>query len=188
METKVISERIVFNDKLVIEEGHLKNTSNNKEYVRLRLNRQDAAVVFIYNRETDKVVLVKQFRYALSAKVKEPILELMAGKVDEGEEPMDTAIREAYEECGYEIKKSTIQHLSSFFASPGYTSEMFHLYYAEVKNEDKVAEGGGLEEENESIEVAEISSAHFFELLNNNKIVDAKTVVGGLLIKQRKLI
>ena len=184
---KLLSERTVFSDIFHLEEGRIQYTDEagkpHKEFSRLRLNRQNASAVFIYNQETKKVVLVRQFRYAIAAKSPEPILEIMAGRISVGEDPLETALRESIEECGYRIRKENIQLLSSFFASPGYSSEKFFLYYATVTNADKVALGGGLEDEDEYIEVVEMTYPDFFKLLDENKIEDAKTLMAGLYVR-----
>lgn len=155
----IIREKIVFSSSMVIEEGTIEQSlpgQDNRQFPRLRVNRQDASTIFIHNTERHTVVLVKQFRYAISSKVKAPVLELVAGKVDEGEEPLQAAIREAEEECGYRIRPENIRLTASFFVSPGYTSERFFLYHATVTNADKVSAGGGLEQENEYLEVIEM--------------------------------
>jgi len=69
--------------------------------------------------------------------------------------------------------------LLSCFSSPGYSSERFFIYYAEVKDADKVAQGGGLKNEHESIEVVELDIATFKKKLVTGKIRDAKTCIAG---------
>lgn len=178
---KILKEKIVFDDKLIIEKAEIGNDDNNT-FSRLRINRADASAVLILNTETDKIILTKQFRYAISSKVKEPILEIVAGRIDEGEEPLETAIREAEEEVGYRINPENIKLLISCFCSPGYTSELFYIYYATVTNADKVSEGGGLKNENEYISVIEINQLEFKKLITTGAIKDAKTYIAGLYL------
>jgi ADP-ribose pyrophosphatase len=178
---KVLNEKIIFNDKMIIEKAEIKDENDNN-FFRLRLKRADASAVLILNTDTDKIILTKQFRYAISLKTKEPILEIVAGKIDEGEEPLQTAIREIEEEVGYRIKPKNIQLLVSCFASPGYSSECFYIYYATVTNADKVSEGGGLKNENEYISVIEMNKHEFNSLIKNGKIKDAKTYIAGLYL------
>jgi nudix-type nucleoside diphosphatase (YffH/AdpP family) len=180
--TKILNEKIVFTDKLVIEKGEL--SDGKKTFSRLRINRPDACVVFILNTETQKVILIKQFRYAIASKTSAPIYEIVAGKLDHGEKPLGAAIRETEEETGYRISPSNIQFLISCFVSPGYTSEKFHLYYATVTNEDKKSKGGGLENENESIEVIEMDRKDFYNLIDEGKIEDAKTYLAALMARK----
>ncbi|MES2139707.1 MAG: NUDIX hydrolase [Bacteroidota bacterium] len=178
---KILKENIIFNDLLIIEKAEISDEHDNN-FSRLRLKRQDASAVLILNTETDKIILTKQFRYAISSKIKEQILEIVAGKIDEGEKPLQAAIREVEEEVGYRIKPENIQLLVSCFASPGYSSECFYIYYATVTNVDKISEGGGLETENEYISVVELSSVEFKSLIKTGNIKDAKTYIAGLYL------
>jgi ADP-ribose pyrophosphatase len=177
---KIIKEKKVFNDKLIIEEGTLMDDSN-KKFTKLRLNREDASAVLIVNTESNNVVLTKQFRYAISAKTSKHILEIVAGKIDKDEKPLKTAIREAEEETGYKIKPKNIKLLAKCFVTPGYSSERFYIYYAHVTNSDKVSKGGGLQSENEQIEVVELSFNDFKNRIEETRIDDAKTYIAGLL-------
>lgn len=184
--TEIISEKILYSQHMEIEEGTIRQSGPGGKtgtYTRWRLNRQDAAVVLIHNTEKDTIVLVKQFRYAIAGKVKEPILELVAGKIDEGEQPLEAAIREAQEECGYRIRPGNIRLLSSFFVSPGYTSEKFYLFHATVSNADHVSHGGGLEEENEYLDVVEIAYDRFKQMAAANELEDGKTLMAALYLR-----
>lgn len=178
---KILKEEIIFNDRLIIEKAEISDEHNNN-FSRLRLKREDASAVLILNTETDKIILTKQFRYAISSKIKEPILEIVAGRIDEGEEPLQTAIREVEEEVGYRIASENIKLLVSCFASPGYSSECFYIYYATVTNANKISEGGGLETENEYISVVEMDSKEFKSLIKTGNIKDAKTYIAGLYL------
>jgi len=175
---EIVKEKIVFNDKLVIEEGKL--SAKGKTFSRLKVNRENASAVLILNTDTNKVILTKQFRYAIASKVAEPILEIVAGKADGDEDPFQTARREAEEEVGYRISEANTKLLLSCFPTPGYSSEQFFVYYATVTNADKVSEGGGLEEENESIEVVEMPLDKFINLIRDGMIKDAKTYIAGM--------
>ena len=179
-------EKCIYDNHFVIDEAviaHTDNHGNTATFKRMKLQRQDAAVVFVYNTESRKVILTRQFRYAIAAKTKAPILEIVAGKVDGEEEPVQTAFREVEEEVGYRVKKENMQFICSFFASPGYSSEKFHFYHATVKNEDKGSRGGGLKQENEYIEIVEMDYNAFIQLVDENQIEDAKTLIAALHIK-----
>lgn len=177
---KIIKEKKVFEDKLIIEEATLSDDSN-KTFTKLRLKREDASAVLLVNTESGKVILTKQFRYAISSKTSKQIVEIVAGKIDKGEEPLETAIRETEEEVGYKIKPENIKLLGKCFASPGYSSECFFIYYAHVTNADKVSKGGGLESEKEYIEIVELTIDEFKNQIKEGRIEDAKTYIAGLL-------
>jgi len=173
-----IKSNIVYGGKLIIEQAEF--TQQGKEFKRERIKRADASAVLILNTDINKIILTRQFRYPISDKIKEPILEILAGKIDAGEEPLEAAIREAEEETGYRIKKDHIQLLVSCFSTPGYSSEKFYIYYATVTHSDKISIGGGLETENETIEVIELEADEFIDLIKTARIKDAKTYIAGL--------
>ncbi|MFH1319542.1 MAG: NUDIX hydrolase [Bacteroidota bacterium] len=189
---EIKEEKRIFDNYFKVDEALVKHTSKEgkvTEFSKMKLIRKDASAVFIYNEETGKVIFVKQYRYAIANHVSEPVLEIAAGTIDEGELPLETAKREVLEECGYKVKDENIHLTSSFFVTPGYSSEVIYLYHATVTNEDKIHEGGGNETENENIEVVEIDYPEFLELLNNNKIDDGKTLIASLFasVKLHKL-
>jgi nudix-type nucleoside diphosphatase (YffH/AdpP family) len=175
---KIEKETIVFNGKLIVEKGDI--SYQHKKFSRLRVKREDAAAVLILNVDSNKIILVQQFRYAVASKITEQILEIPAGKVDKDETPLTTALRETEEETGYRIKPTHIKFLISCFPSPGYSSERFFLYYATVTNEDKVSKGGGLKNENEFIETVEVDVNQFTHHIKNGDIKDAKTYLAAL--------
>lgn len=174
----VSNRTIVFNKHLRIEEADITDTHNT--YKRERVNREDAVAVLVRNTETNNMILTRQFRYAVYDKVNENIIEVMAGKIEE-EEPLHTAIREAEEEIGYRIRPENIRLLTTCFPTPGYSTERYFIYSATVTNADKVREGGGLEEENEYIEIVEMEPEEFYRMLDSGEILDAKTYIAGLL-------
>ncbi len=177
-EFKVVHEKNVFNKALVIREGEISDGSDT--FSKLGVDREDAAAVFILNTDTNKVILTRQFRYPLTFKTSQSILEIVAGKIEGNEEPLAAAIREAEEETGYRINIGKIQLLFSCFATPGYSAERFFIYHATVTNADKISKGGGKEDENEHIEVVEMDKDEFDKLIQNGIIQDAKTYLAGL--------
>jgi nudix-type nucleoside diphosphatase (YffH/AdpP family) len=175
---KIIKEKIVFDKKLVVEEAKI--VSGKNKFSRQRLNSQDAVAVLVLNNDTKKIILTRQFRYAIAGKSGENIIEIVAGKIEGHDTPEKTAIRECEEEIGYRIRKNQLRFLSLCFSSPGYTSEQFYIYFATVKNSDKVSKGGGLAEENENIEVVEMDVDQFKNQITNGEVKDAKTYIAGL--------
>jgi nudix-type nucleoside diphosphatase (YffH/AdpP family) len=178
----IVKKEVVFDKNLVIEELQLK--TGNKKFTKQRLKRQDAAVVLLLNTDSDKIVLVKQFRYAIASKTREHIMEIVAGKVDVGEKPIDAAMREVKEETGYKMKKKNIKLMLECFSSPGYSSERFLIYYATVTNADKVSNGGGLKKENEYVNIVEMKRKKFFRKIRKTQFKDAKTYIAGLFALQ----
>jgi ADP-ribose pyrophosphatase len=179
-----IAEKRDYDKYLKIEEGTFKETSDSGEevtYTRYALNRPDAVAVLVYNADTDEVVLVKQHRYPVEVhgSVDGNLYEIVAGKMDEGEDPRETALREVKEEIGYDIKEGKILFVSEYFPSPGYSTEKIYLYAATVTGEDKTSEGGGVEGEHENIDIHSIPAPQFFDMIASGEIIDGKTIMGA---------
>ncbi|SFD43265.1 gamma-glutamylcyclotransferase [Roseivivax sediminis] len=111
----------------------------------------DAALVLPYDPATDRVLLIEQLRYGplLRDDPTPWMLEPVAGLVDAGEDPADTARREAAEEARLTLKG--LEPMLRFYASPGYTSEYFHCFLglADLSAHDGTL--AGLDAENEDI-------------------------------------
>ncbi len=182
MQMQTENEKVVFKGKLTIEEATIR--SGDKKFTRQRLKREDAVAVLLLNTDTNKIILTQQFRYPLAGREEQDLPEIVAGKIDQGEEPLQTALRETEEEVGYRVQPENMRYLLSCYSSPGYTTEKFYIYYATVKNTDRLSEGGGLEEENEYIRTIETDLVDFMDMLRSAQIKDAKTWIAGLYLFQ----
>lgn len=179
-----IAEKRDYDKYLKIEEGIFKETSDSGEevtYTRYALNRPDAVAVLVYNADTDEVVLVKQHRYPVEVhgSVDGNLYEIVAGKMDEGEDPKETAVREIKEEIGYDVGFDKLIFLSEYFPSPGYSSEKIYLYAVSVTSADKTSAGGGVEGEHENIDIHNIPASDFFNMVASGEIIDGKTIMGA---------
>jgi ADP-ribose pyrophosphatase len=115
-----------------------------------------------------KIIFVKQFRYPFQSEV----LELPAGKLDEGEDPELCAVRELEEETGF--KPGTVKKLGAIYTSPGFCTEILHIYLTE-----DLTEGSHNREEGEvDMEVLELSLEEIEEKIAAGEIVDSKTICG----------
>lgn len=177
---QIIKEETLLREGLLVEKATVRDDDKNT-FPRFRVNRPDVAAVLLYNTDTQKIILTRQFRYAVSAKQPESILEIVAGRMDAGETPEAAAIRETEEEAGYSVQPKNLLLLVSCFASPGYSSERLNIYYATVTDADKLANGGGgLKNEHEHIELVEFTPAEFRKMLEEGQLQDAKTYIAGL--------
>jgi ADP-ribose pyrophosphatase len=151
-----------------------------QDQVRWSFERGDSVAVLVHRRDTDTIVLTRQFRYSVLASADEQsdgmILELPAGMVEDGEPPHKTATREVAEELGYALK--ALEHIATFFVSPGGTSERVIVFYATVEGEPRAA-GGGLPAEGEDIEVVSLKAGDFIAKVYSNEIRDGKTLLAG---------
>jgi nudix-type nucleoside diphosphatase (YffH/AdpP family) len=150
---------------------------------RLSFERGDSAAVLLAITDVDRMVLVNQFKFPTFGKGPGWILETVAGVIDQGEDPADCAAREAAEETGYVVRH--IEPISTFYVSPGGSSERIFLYYAEALTTDRLSEGGGLASEHEDVQVVQLSPAEVFEMLDAGEIHDAKTIIAIQWLRQR---
>ncbi|SIT00137.1 nudix-type nucleoside diphosphatase, YffH/AdpP family [Roseivivax lentus] len=111
----------------------------------------DAALVLPYDPATDQVLLIEQFRYGpLMRDDPQPwVLEPIAGLVDAGEDPAETARREAVEEAHLEL--SEVRPMLKVYASPGYSTEYFHCFLGLADLSGRDVHHAGLDDENEDI-------------------------------------
>ncbi len=127
--------------------------------------------VAIIPRDGERILLVRQPREAVG---EEALLELPAGKLDQGEDPLATAKRELAEEIGKGARSWTA--VKSFYTSPGFTDEECHIYLAEDLY-DEEAEA----EEDERIEVEELPLERLDEAIEECR--DSKTLIGLLWLR-----
>ncbi len=162
----------------------LYNGEMSRELTRLNFNRGDSVAALIHQTDDDTLILTEQFRYPAYVKGEGWLVEVPAGTVEEGEEPVETMHRELEEEIGY--RTDEFRHIHTFFVSPGGTSERIHLFYARVESEDKISKGGGVPLEGEDIRALIISVDDALEMLEEGKIMDAKTLIALQWLKYHR--
>jgi ADP-ribose pyrophosphatase len=150
---------------------------------RLSFERGDSVAALLWNRESQKLILTYQFRYPTYEKGHGWITEVVAGVLGKDEEPEGAIRKEILEETGYDAK--VIDYISTFYVSPGGSSERIILYSVEVTNKDKVSEGGGNASEHEDIQVKEYSWDEIQQMLETGKIIDAKTIIALMWFQKR---
>ncbi|MGD2085435.1 MAG: NUDIX hydrolase [Candidatus Aminicenantes bacterium] len=186
---EVQRKKRVFDDFFKIEEAVVRfeqfNGQMSPPVRRLNFERGDAAAVLIFNKETNNVILVNQFRYPTYEKSGGWLREIVAGMLDKNETPEECIRREVKEETGYQVEHLTPIH--TFYTTPGGSSERIFLYYAEITNSDRVSYGGGAETEHEDIQIVEFSLPDLWEALDSGKIMDAKTLVALFWFKNRSV-
>jgi len=123
--------------------------------------------------EKEKFALVFQYRFPPKRK----IWEIPAGKLEEGEDPVDAAKRELLEETGYLAKN--LKKVAEFFVSPGYSPEYMYLFFA--KNLKKGRQKFSSDEKIEKVKI--FSLKEILKMIENKKIVDVKTILAILLYK-----
>lgn len=152
-EGKIISLQV---DTVMLPDGKLAT----REVVR---HPGAVAVLAIHN---DKMLVVDQYRQPLGRCE----VEIPAGKLERGEDPLEAAKRELQEETGYSC--GSIRKLRSFYTSPGFADEIIHLYLAEDLT------GGDMKpDEDEFLEMSEITLEEAYRLIDEERISDAKTIL-----------
>lgn len=162
LEEKRIKSKTLYNGrilKLNVDDVQLPDGSKSiREYV---VHSGGAAVLLV---KDEKVLLVKQYRYAYG----KAIYEIPAGKLNEGEEGGIAAARELEEETGY---RAELVHYLDLYPSPGYTNEIIHIYFA--KNYEFV---GQKLDEGEFLNCEFVDLEEVLKLIEAGEICDAKTV------------
>lgn len=135
-----------------------------REYI-----RHSGAVMIIAQPDPDHIILERQFRYPLARH----FIELPAGKIDIGEDPLATAQRELREECGYAAAHWC--RLATLHPCIGYSDERVELFLAQ-----ELTPVGSALDEGEFLEVLTVSLDAALAWVRDGTITEAKAVIGLL--------
>jgi ADP-ribose pyrophosphatase len=120
--------------------------------------------------ENREAYFVRQYRHP----VEESVLEIPAGKLEPGENPVDCAIRELAEEAG--VKPGEIDQIALYYSTPGFTSEKLYIYLA-----TKLEEVTRQTQEDEDLEISLIPLEEAVGMARKGEIADGKTLIALLL-------
>ena len=139
-------------------------------------DRGNGAGILLYNSQQKTIILTRQFRLPsyLNGNKTGLMIEVCAGLLD-ADHPEQCIIRETEEETGYRI--NTVKKVMETYVSPGAVTEILHLFIGEYNDSMKVHEGGGLEHEQEDIEVLEMPFEKAYDMIATGEIKDAKTII-----------
>ncbi len=140
-----------------------------EQFRRMVVTHQGSAVVVPMNKD-GAVLLVSQWRAPLRAS----IWELPAGRIDEGETPLKAARRELAEETG--LRARVWKRIARLHPSPGYVSELMHLYLA-----TSLSQGESAPEGDEDIRVRWFARQELEQWIDAGRFTDAKTIAGVLM-------
>nr|WP_321224203.1 NUDIX domain-containing protein [uncultured Psychroserpens sp.] len=148
-----------------------------KRLSRETYNRGNGAAILLYNSKKGTVILTKQFRMPVyeNNQLEGMSIEVCAGAIDGNESPIETILRETEEEVGYRIENA--QQVLTAYTSPGALTEKMYLFVAEYSEEMKVNNGGGLDSEDEDIEVLELPFWDAITMIEQGEIIDAKSIM-----------
>ena len=170
-EEKTISSESIYDGKIIkvrVEQVELDDGS----HAMRELIAHPGGVGVIAVDENNEVFMVTQYRIA----AKSMMMEIPAGKLEYGEDPLECGERELIEETGY--RASEFLHLGEYYATPGYCEEKLNIYLAK-----------GLEfvgqhlDEGEFLNVKKYSLDELYGMVMDNKIHDAKTAIAILKAK-----
>ena len=137
--------------------------------------RHPGSAVMMAMDDKKRILLVRQYRLPAD----KHLWELPAGKVDEGEKPLEAAKRELIEETGYRAKKWS--KLVSFWASPGYVGEKMTIFLAQ-----DLTAGEATPMDDEQIETRWFKRKEVGQMIRDGKIEDGKTIIGYYIATDKK--
>ena len=139
-------------------------------------DRGNGAAILLYNQEKNTVILTRQFRLPtfINGNIDGMLTEVCAGQLD-NDDPETCIRRETEEETGYRI--GTVQKIMEAYMSPGSVTEIIHFFVAPYDKSMKVGDGGGLDEEQEQIDVLELPFEEAYSMIGSGSIKDGKTIM-----------
>lgn len=173
-EEKKLSSELIYDGKVIkVSKDQVLCQNGNESMREIVHHRGGVGILFKLG---DKFVFEKQYRYAFN----EEIIEIPAGKLEEGEIPLPAAERELLEETGY--RPLEMIFLGDMYPTVGYSNEVIHLYYCEkaIKEERHL-------DNDECIDLFLLSLEEIDELINENKIKDSKSIAAVYLYKTKIL-
>ena len=162
---KCVSSRDIFKGRIVHVHVDDVELIDGSRAVR-EIVEHDGGVTVIPVDAEGNVYCVRQYRYAFG----KSIIETPAGKLEKGEDPFECAVRELSEETGFKAGKYV--YLGEFYPSPGYCHEKLYAYLALdlTKGEAHLDEG-------EYLDVVKFSLEELVDMVMNNELEDAKTII-----------
>lgn len=178
VKAKILSKRIlshIWSEFAQYTVEYIRRDGRVEQQIREMHDTGDGAAILLYDLRYQKIVLIKQFRLAAMINEKSDgiLYEVCAGLVEHND-PKATIIKEVKEETGFQITNPV--YLFSAFATPGAKTEKIHFFTAQVDLNLKNDGGGGMESEQEDIEVVIMPFDEAWEKIKNGKIRDLKTI------------
>lgn len=176
---KIISKEILSDNwytlnKITFE--YLKKDGTREIQNREAYDRGNGATILLYNKKDRTVILTRQFRLPTYINGNETgmLIETCAGLLDK-DNPETAIKRETEEETGYKIKD--VKKVFEAYMSPGSVTEILYFFVAEYSKDMKVSEGGGHHDEQENIEVLEVTFSEALNKITTGEIKDGKTIM-----------
>ncbi|GAA0327525.1 NUDIX hydrolase [Oceanobacillus oncorhynchi] len=164
-EEKTMTSKKIFEGNIIdvqLDEVRLPNG----ETAQRELVYHPGAVAIIPITPDNKIVLVEQYRKPLER----TLVEIPAGKLEQNENPLTAAVRELEEETGYTT--TNLSQVTSFYTSPGFANELVYVY---VTNDLIKMENPPAGDDDEFVEIMEVTLDEAKDLVEEGRIQDAKT-------------
>ena len=173
-ETQLLSDNWYTLNKVTYD--YQKKNGEWETHSREAYDRGNGATILLYNKNKKSVILTRQFRLPTYVNGNESgmLIESCAGLLDK-DNAEDCIRKETEEETGYKVTK--VRKIFESYMSPGSVTEILYFFVAEYDDEMKVSEGGGLEEEQENIEVLELDFDEACNMIYTGEIKDGKTIM-----------
>lgn len=185
LKTEILSDNWYLLKKVTY--AYAKKDGTKQVQSREAYDRGNGATILLYNKALRSVILTRQFRLPTYINGNETgmLIEACAGLLDK-DNAEDCIRRETEEETGYKV--SDVRKIFEAYMSPGSVTEVLHFFIAEYSKEMKIAAGGGLEAEEEQIEVLELSIDQAMHMIETGEIKDGKTIMLLQYIKLHNLL
>lgn len=173
-ETKLLSDNWYLLNKVTFD--YQKKGGEWETQIREVYDRGNGAAILLYNTTQKTVILTRQFRLPtyLNKNQTGMMIEVCAGVLD-NENPEQCIIREIEEETGYRLP--VVSKIFKSYMSPGAVTEILYFFVGKYDETMKVSAGGGAINEQEEIDVLELSFDEAFAMIESGKIQDAKTIM-----------
>lgn len=173
-DTKLLSDNWYVLNKVTFD--YQKKDGTVESHIREVYDRGNGAAILLYNTQKKTVILTRQFRLPtyLNGNKTGMMIEVCAGLLDQ-DNPEEAVIRETEEETGYRLTK--VEKVIETYMSPGSVTEILYLFVGEYDAGMKVNDGGGLDAEQENIEVLEYTFDEAYAMFESGEITDAKTIM-----------
>ena len=168
-EEKTLSSQLIYDGQIVKLRVDTVRMPGSRETRREIVEHSDCVAIVAIDNDKN-VLLVKQFRKA----VEKELLEIPAGGIDPGEDPVTAVRREMQEETGCLPRK--VERLGGFYSTPGYCTEYLHLYLATDLTPSQL-----FAEDTESIKLVRVPISQIPGLIASGSICDAKSIAGLLI-------
>jgi ADP-ribose pyrophosphatase len=177
MTEKTISVKSIYTGKIITVHKDEVELINKNRAVR-EVVEHSGGVCVLPLTDCDEVIMVKQFRYPF----KQVLLEIPAGKLEPGENPLECGRRELLEETGYNAKKFEL--LGKLYPTPAYNTEVIHMYLARGLCEVPPRENTDNHlDADEFLQVVKLPFDKVIDMIFRDEIFDAKTQLAMLKAK-----